>query len=326
MAGRMPAILMKGALVVSALACMAVLAAHLNDQAHFPRDPAYSIVKSARASEVNATTIPSWFATKRDKRLKLGGGVPSEEDRKTILGMVKANMPDAEIDDRMKVTTVGGNKQAWLGGVGFALVQLGQLNRGMVRLDTGGLSLEGVARSAESYKALRAAVTTPPNGITLKQAGIQPPKIKPYSWTASFENGALTLTGLVLGEDPRSDLVHKISQLFPNMAVTDRMQVASGAPDEWQTAVLAALAQLSRLEQGKVTITETEMQIDGVARDAALATEIPKTLKLGLPKAFELKDNIRAKPQNPAANDINQKWMRKLPAFFAARDATWPPL
>ena len=45
----------------------------------------------------------SWMAVREKSNLKLRGSVPSEEDRRTILGMVKANFPDLEVEDKLRV-------------------------------------------------------------------------------------------------------------------------------------------------------------------------------------------------------------------------------
>ncbi|MGA8689605.1 MAG: hypothetical protein WB662_06775, partial [Methyloceanibacter sp.] len=45
-----------------------------------------------------------WSATRSGSMLTLRGFVPSEEDHRTVLGMVKAHFADLEVEDRLKVT------------------------------------------------------------------------------------------------------------------------------------------------------------------------------------------------------------------------------
>ena len=59
----------------------------------------------------------SWAAVRGETRLKLRGAVPSEEDRRTLLGMVKANFPDLKIDDKLRVAEGGPPRELWLGAV-----------------------------------------------------------------------------------------------------------------------------------------------------------------------------------------------------------------
>ena len=44
-----------------------------------------------------------WSASRTGSMLRLRGLVPSEEDRRTVLGMVKAHFADLEVEDRLKI-------------------------------------------------------------------------------------------------------------------------------------------------------------------------------------------------------------------------------
>ena len=44
-----------------------------------------------------------WSATRIESGIRLRGSVPTDEDRRTVLGMVKAHFPDLEVEDRLKV-------------------------------------------------------------------------------------------------------------------------------------------------------------------------------------------------------------------------------
>lgn len=253
------------------------------------------------AVRAEAATQP-WFASRKDKRVKVQGSVGSEEDRKTILGMFKASMPDVEIDDRMKVAEGVADHQTWLAAVSFAIVQLGHLRRGYALLEGVTVSLEGEARSAESYAAVQSALAALPRGVAVKQASVSPPVVKPFTWTAQFENGTLTLTGAVLDEGQRAEMLARIAELFPNVEIVDRMEMAAGAPGAWGVAVMAALAQLSRLDEGKVTIAETVVSIEGMTQSQPLAADIVAALRSSLPQEYETKESLRTRASAPPAS------------------------
>ena len=63
----------------------------------------------------------TWWATKKDKRLKIRGHVPTKDGRRAILGLVKASMPDLEINDKMVLAGGSPPLQIWLGSVSFSL-------------------------------------------------------------------------------------------------------------------------------------------------------------------------------------------------------------
>jgi hypothetical protein len=48
-----------------------------------------------------------WSAARIDSGLRLRGAVPSEEDRQTLLGMVKAHFPDLKVEEELKVVDGG---------------------------------------------------------------------------------------------------------------------------------------------------------------------------------------------------------------------------
>ena len=105
----------------------------LGAQAWFVASPVANAVKVVETNEV----LPSgyvWSATRIGSGLRLRGQVPSEEDRRTMLGMVKAHFPDLEVEDRLKIAAGGPPKEQWLGAVSFGLKQLSHLKRGSARL------------------------------------------------------------------------------------------------------------------------------------------------------------------------------------------------
>ena len=123
---------------------------------------------------------------------KLKGHVPSLEYRKTILGIVKANMAELTVDDRMKQADGSPAPDLWLGAVSFALNQLGRLkDGGKARLEDTTLTLSGEARSAADYRQVKLALTSRlPRGLELKQNTVTPPIAKPFNWRAEFRSGA----------------------------------------------------------------------------------------------------------------------------------------
>src|SRR5712691_5803437 len=99
-----------------------------------------------------------WAAAHSGSNLRLRGSVPSEEDHGTVLGMAKANFPDLEVEDRLKVAAGVPNREQWLGAVSFGLKQLAHLKQGSARLLGVGLKVNGEARSAADYAEVKKAL------------------------------------------------------------------------------------------------------------------------------------------------------------------------
>ena len=180
------------------------------------------------------------------------GSVPSEDDRRTVLGMVKAHFPDLEVEDRLKIVAGAPPKEQWLGAVSFGLKQLAHLKRGSARLLNVGLKLDGEARSAADYAEVKKSLSGPlPTGLVILDESIRPPMVDPFVFVAGLSANALTLSGSVPSEDARKQVRELSRQLFERPGLDDRLQVASGAPKNWDQAVAAALKALSQLEFGE---------------------------------------------------------------------------
>ena len=109
-----------------------------------------------RADLIETADAYVWGANLRDSRVKLSGFVPNDEIRRTIYGVAQAMFPGREIQDQTKLARGAPARDAWLGGVTFALKQLSHLRRGSVDLDRTALVIEGDAADAKSYAAYAA--------------------------------------------------------------------------------------------------------------------------------------------------------------------------
>jgi len=125
-----------------------------------------------------------WSATRIESGIRLRGSVPTDEDRRTVLGMVKAHFPDLEVEDRLKINTGAPPQDQWLGAVSFGLKQLSHLKRGSARLLNVALKVDGEARSAADYMEVKKALAGPlPTGLTIAGESITAAP-GPRSWWA----------------------------------------------------------------------------------------------------------------------------------------------
>jgi OOP family OmpA-OmpF porin len=222
--------------------------------------------------------------------------VPSEEDRRTVLGMVKAHFADLEVEDRLKIADGGPPREQWLGAVSFGLKQLSYLKQGSTRLLNAGLKVEGEARNSADYDEVKKALAGPmPTGLTLLNDNVRPPVTDPFVFLAALDPNGLTLSGSVPSENMRKQIKEWSRLLFERPTLHDQLQLASGAPKDWGNAVEASLRALSRLDTGKISLSGLVLTIDGVAPDKGTAIEVSSTLKRDLPALFSSNESIRWK-------------------------------
>ena len=277
------------------------------------REAARPVMLAASKSEAPETAYV-WSATRMELGLRLRGAAPSEEDRRTMLGMVKANFPDLVVEDKLKILDGGPPREQWLGAVSFGLQQLAHLKRGSVRLYDVGLRVSGEARSAKDYVEIKKALAGPlPTGLVIKGDSVRPPMVDPFVFTADLGVNALSLAGSVPSEDSRKHLRDLSREIFARPGLDDRLEVASGAPKGWDEAVAAALRALSRLESGKVALSGLAVTIEGVAPDKGTAVAVSYQLRRDLPKLFSTSESIKWKEAS-AADDMAAQLLPRIKA------------
>ena len=129
-------------------------------------------------------------------------------------------------------------RDQWLGAVSFGLKQLSHLKQGSARLLNDGLKVDGEARSASDYAEVKKALAGPlPTGLTSSTGASSRPVADPFVFVAALGANALSLSGSVPSEDARKQLNELSRRFFARPALDDRLQLASGAPKNWNDAV-----------------------------------------------------------------------------------------
>jgi OOP family OmpA-OmpF porin len=183
--------------------------------------------------------------------------------------------------------------------VSFGLKQLEHLKSGSARLLNVGLQVDGEARSAADYDELKKALAGPlPTGLSIVGDSVRPPLADPFVFMADLGRNALSLSGSVSSEELRKQLRELSRQLFERPGLDDRLELASGAPTDWDEAVIASLRALSRLESGKIALSGLAVTIEGVAPDKGTALAVSYQLRRDLPALFSTSESISWKEAN----------------------------
>lgn len=233
-----------------------------------------------------------WSAERRDNGgVRITGYVPSLKARKQIQDAIKAQFPKAEIEDRTELARGAPPLDAWVGGIKYALKQLAGLKRGHVDVTGMEFGIAGEAETVPTYQGIKTALKSPTNGLKLVSDRITPPTVKPYTWGAQMSAGDVVLSGHVPSDKVRDDLAAVAKATFGK--VTDKMQLAEGAPEGFGRAATGVLNQLAKLKEGTGEIVDHALSLSGEATDEGTANSVRAALKGAAPAAFKLTEKLR---------------------------------
>jgi outer membrane protein OmpA-like peptidoglycan-associated protein len=238
-----------------------------------------------------------WTAWRRDNRIRLNGLVPNEQARRQVIGIVKASLPNLEVDDRLRLARGAPSTDIWLGGVGFGLKQLAQLkNGGRIDLDVASLSVAGEANDVRAYRSVKAALRgAMPPGITLKQDDVTAPVVKPHVWSARRTGDQLTLAGFVPNEKILEVIIAAARDGGVKLKVVDETQPGEGETESWTDAAVAAVRALAELEEGSAELRDAALTFTGLAESETGAAAARKELQQGVKGAFKVSEQVRVR-------------------------------
>jgi OOP family OmpA-OmpF porin len=162
----------------------------------------------------------------------------------------------------------------------------------------GEISLSGEAPSFQARQAVLAMSQSPPGGFKPGLIEVRSPVVSPFTWSATRDGARLILAGYVPSEGARKDLRDLIARRFPDATVEDGTVVADGAPRQIMAALNSGLFLLSRLASGTLSLSDTNLSLDGEAFVPKAAAEIKSQLT-ALPAGFTGTGTIGAKELPP---------------------------
>lgn len=122
------------------------------------------------------------------------------------------------------------------------------------------------------------------------------PEASPFVWTAERDVVRVTLGGSTPLPAIKGRLLDAARSSLGGVEVVDRMGLARGAPARFDAAALLLIDQIAKLKDGKVTISDVQVSLSGMARDLGGREAIAAALK-NLPAGFSVAANeIKAPP------------------------------
>jgi OOP family OmpA-OmpF porin len=122
------------------------------------------------------------------------------------------------------------------------------------------------------------------------------PEATPFVWSAERDVARVTLGGSAPLPASKGRLMEASRANLGGVEVVDRMNLARGAPPRFDNVALLLLDQIGKLKDGKITLTDTKVNLSGMARELGGREAIAAALK-NLPEAYSVAANdIKAPP------------------------------
>ncbi|MEA2884141.1 MAG: OmpA-OmpF porin, family [Bradyrhizobium sp.] len=122
------------------------------------------------------------------------------------------------------------------------------------------------------------------------------PEAKPFTWSAERDVVRVTLGGSAPLPAVKGRLLDAARSSLAGVEVADRMGLARGAPPRFDAAAQLLIEQIGKLKDGKVTLSDNQVSLSGMARDLGGREAIAAALK-NLPEGFSVAANeIKAPP------------------------------
>src|SRR6201746_1521900 len=119
---------------------------------------------------------------------------------------------------------------------------------------------------------------------------------QPFVWSAERDVVRVTLGGSTPLPAIKARLLDAARNSLSGVEVADQMGLARGAPPRFDAAALLLIDQIGKLKDGKITISDTQVSLSGMARELGGREAIAAALK-NLPEGFSAAANeIKAPP------------------------------
>jgi OmpA-OmpF porin, OOP family len=152
------------------------------------------------------------------------------------------------------------------------------------------------AFSEDGRRSAVAAVEAVPGVRLVNDETRLVPEAKPFVWSAERDVVRVTLGGNSPLPASKGRLIDAARAGLGGVEVVDQMNLSRGAPPRFDSAALLLIDQIGKLKDGKITISDTNVSLAGMARDLGGREAIAAALK-NLPEGFSVAANdIKAPP------------------------------
>jgi OOP family OmpA-OmpF porin len=186
--------------------------------------------------------------------------------------------------------------EADLGAQSAAALKDVVLDKTKIAVDGRDVTLAADAFSQDGRKTALAAVEAVPGVRLVNDETRLVPEAKPFVWSAERDVVRVTLSGSAPLPASKAKLLDMGRAAINGVEIVDQMGLARGAPQHFDDAAVLLLAQVGKLKDGKVTISDSSVSLSGMARDLGGREAIAAALK-DLPEGFKIAANdVKAPP------------------------------
>jgi OmpA-OmpF porin, OOP family len=176
------------------------------------------------------------------------------------------------------------------------------LDKSRVTVSGRDVTLAADAFSEDGRRNAIAAIETVPGVRLVNDETRLVPEAKPFVWSAERDVVRVTLTGSSPLPATKGKLLEAARADLGGVEVVDQTGLSRGAPEGFDDAALLLLQQVPKLKDGKITISDTQVSLSGMARELGGREAIAAALK-NLPGGFAVATNeIKAPPYIFQAN------------------------
>lgn len=245
--------------------------------------PAASAIAAAPAQPLD------WEAKRDEQGIVLRGAVPDGETRAGIVAVARHRFGAVLVEDRMTVAPIVAPALDLPASAAFALEALSNLKSGSVALRETALAIVGEAVDATAWQALRALLAKGgPAGLRLPEALASNIGVRPYGLVLSVDRAGLEFSGFLPDERTRETLAAQVADTPHKGQVSDRTQIAPGAPAGFADAARAVLSDLLRLDLGAASIEDDHVVLRGLTCRELVKSEVETHAASGLPRGFKV--------------------------------------
>ncbi|HSS84681.1 MAG TPA: OmpA family protein, partial [Reyranella sp.] len=170
------------------------------------------------------------------------------------------------------------------------------LDKTRIAVDGRDVSLAADAFSEEGRRDAVTTVEMVPGVRLVDDQTRLVPEAKPFVWSAERDVVRVTLSGSAPLPSMKARLTEAVRKEVNGTEVADQMGLARGAPPRFEAAATLLLDQIGKLKDGKITISDTKVNLSGMARDLGGREAIAAALK-NLPEGFSVAANdVKAPP------------------------------
>ena len=237
--------------------------------------------------QASAPVHLDWNARRADGRIALGGTLPSEAARATVLGAARGLFAESVLDDRMAVEPALRSELDIPASLSFALEALSMLKSGSVSVRDKSFAMVGEVADAAGLAGLRELFSRrAPAGLALPSLG-ESVVVRPYGLTLSMDRTGIRLAGYLPDEATRTTLRELVADSSLKDRFDDAAVVVAGAPPGFAAAARTILIDLLRLDLGSAAVVDDRVNIRGLTCRELIRSEVETSAASGLPPGFK---------------------------------------